>query len=252
MSSLQRNEILYLFDVDGTLTKARSSIDTEIEEFLYSKVKPKVSIGIVGGSDLNKMCEQLNGEKILENFDFVFPENGLIHYENGKEMSRQSIQQHLGEEKLQRFINFVLKYLSQIKLPVKRGTFIEFRSGMLNISPIGRQCSREERNDFEKYDKEHKIRETMIKVLEKEFHDIDLKYSIGGQISFDVFPHGWDKTYCLNHVTKNHNFKEIHFFGDKIYPGGNDYEIYMDDRTIGHKVESPDDTKNQLIKLLQL
>lgn len=34
-----------------------------------------------------------------------------------------------------------------------RGTFIEFRSGMINVSPIGRNCSQEERDEFEKYDK---------------------------------------------------------------------------------------------------
>lgn len=34
-----------------------------------------------------------------------------------------------------------------------RGTFMEFRSGMLNVSPIGRNCSQEEREEFEKYDK---------------------------------------------------------------------------------------------------
>jgi hypothetical protein len=40
-----------------------------------------------------------------------------------------------------------------MKLPaLLRGTFIEFRNGMLNISPIGRNCSREERNDFERFD----------------------------------------------------------------------------------------------------
>lgn len=43
----------------------------------------------------------------------------------------------MGEDKLQTFINFVLGYLSKITLPVKRGTFVEFRAGMLNISPIG-------------------------------------------------------------------------------------------------------------------
>ena len=36
----------------------------------------------------------------------------------------------------------------------------------------------------------------------------------GGQISFDVFPNGWDKTYCLRHL-KGEAFDEIHFFGDK-------------------------------------
>jgi hypothetical protein len=33
------------------------------------------------------------------------------------------------------------------------GTFIEFRSGLINISPIGRNCSQQERDEFEKYDK---------------------------------------------------------------------------------------------------
>lgn len=45
-----------------------------------------------------------------------------------------------------------------IELPLKRGTFIEFRKGMLNVSPIGRNCSQEERDAFEVYDLKHGIR----------------------------------------------------------------------------------------------
>ena len=48
--------------------------------------------------------------------------------------------------------------------------------------------------------------------------------SIGGQISFDVFPKGWDKTYCLQFV-EGEGYDEIHFFGDKTYEGGNDFEV---------------------------
>ncbi len=36
---------------------------------------------------------------------------------------------------------------------ILRGTFVEFRNGMINISPIGRNCSQDEREAFEKYDK---------------------------------------------------------------------------------------------------
>lgn len=32
------------------------------------------------------------------------------------------------------------------------------------------------------------IRKTMVETMRKEFADLDLTYSIGGQISFDVFP----------------------------------------------------------------
>ena len=60
------------------------------------------------------------------------------------------------------------------ELFLKRGTFIEFRSGMFNISPIGRNCSREERNEYEKFDLEHGIRKKMVEAMKKEFHDLDL------------------------------------------------------------------------------
>lgn len=71
----------------------------------------------------------------------------------------------------------------------------------------------------------------------------------GGQISIDVFPKGWDKTYCLKFLSE---FDEIHFFGDKTLPGGNDYEIWDDSRTVGHTVTSPDDTMKQLKELFEI
>lgn len=64
----------------------------------------------------------------------------------------------------------------------------------------------------------------------------------GGQISFDVFPDGWDKRYCLRHV-ENDGYKTIYFFGDKTMPGGNDHEIFTDPRTVGYTVTAPEDTR---------
>uniref|UniRef100_A0A453QMC4 Phosphomannomutase n=1 Tax=Aegilops tauschii subsp. strangulata TaxID=200361 RepID=A0A453QMC4_AEGTS len=111
-------------------------------------------------------------------------------------------------------INFTLHYIADLDIPIKRGTFIEFRNGMINVSPIGRNCTQEERDDFEKYDKVRNIRPKMVSVLREKFGHLNLTFSIGGQISFDVFPKGWDKTYCLRYLEE---FKEIHFFGDKTY-----------------------------------
>uniref|UniRef100_A0A1L8DZ40 Phosphomannomutase n=1 Tax=Nyssomyia neivai TaxID=330878 RepID=A0A1L8DZ40_9DIPT len=248
MKDLKRDEILLLFDVDGTLTGPRMRITAEMEDFLYKNVLPRATLGLVSGSDLDKLFEQITSERVKE-LDYVFPENGLVHIERGQEISRQSLAAHLGEEKIQDFVNFTLQHLSTIKLPIKRGTFIEYRSGMINICPIGRNCSREERNAFGEYDNVHHVRRSMIEVLKDKFPDIDLTYSIGGQISFDVFPKGWDKSYCLKHV-ESKNFKEIHFFGDKTDHGGNDYEIFAHSRTIGHTVKNPDDTKRILQELL--
>lgn len=62
---------------------------------------------------------------------------------------------------------------------------------------------------------EHGVREKFVAALNKEFPNMGLKFSIGGQISIDVFPVGWDKCYCIKFIEKDSNIKTIHFFGDK-------------------------------------
>lgn len=231
---------LCLFDVDGTLTAPRQRVTPHMSQFL-GLLRSRVRVGVVGGSDLSKIKEQL-GDDVIQKVDYVFAENGLVAYKNGQLLSVQSIQAHMGEDLLQDFINFCLNYMAKIKLPKKRGTFIEFRNGMLNISPIGRSCTQEERLEFYELDQKEKIREKFVSVLKEEFKGRGLSFSIGGQISFDVFPDGWDKRYCLGIVEKD-DYSIIHFFGDKTKPGGNDYEIYSDHRTIGHEVSCPDQTQ---------
>ena len=80
--------------------------------------------------------------------------------------------------------------------------------------------------------------------MKERFADLNLTYSIGGQISFDVFPEGWDKTYALNFIGES-EYEEIHFFGDKTFVGGNDYEIFSHPRVKGHTVNGPEDTMTQ-------
>jgi phosphomannomutase len=76
----RNNRVLVLFDVDGTLTEARGEATLEIKDFL-NKLKSKVKVGVVGGSDLVKQQEQL-GEKIVDEVDFSFSENGLVAYKD--------------------------------------------------------------------------------------------------------------------------------------------------------------------------
>lgn len=144
---------------------------------------------------------------------------------------------------------------------------------MLNISPIGRNCSQAERDEYEKFDlvtwppcllllgsaltvkpcmnQANNIRKDMVAAMKEQFGHLGLKFSIGGQISFDVFPVGWDKTYCLRYIGDD-EYDEIHFFGDKTFEGGNDYEIFTHPRVIGHTVKNPSDTMVQCRELFGL
>ena len=133
----------------------------------------------VGGSDLIKQEEQLGQPSLPATalFDFCFSENGLTFYREGQKMASHSFIQWLGEEQYQKLVKFVLRYLSELEgLPRMRGTFIEFRNGMVNISPVGRNASTAERGEFEAWDKQKKCRENMIAAIKKEFPDIGLTY----------------------------------------------------------------------------
>eukprot|EP00270_Netrium_digitus_P021298 TRINITY_DN903_c0_g1_i1.p1 TRINITY_DN903_c0_g1~~TRINITY_DN903_c0_g1_i1.p1 ORF type:complete len:268 (+),score=44.72 TRINITY_DN903_c0_g1_i1:57-806(+) len=236
--------VIALFDVDGTLTAPRKQADPEMLRFMQ-ELRKVVTVGVVGGSDLTKIAEQL-GKNTVTDYDYVFSENGLVAHKDGQNIANQSLKKFVPNDQLKEFINFTLHYIADLDIPIKRGTFIEFRMGMLNVSPIGRNCSQDERDQFEIYDKEAKVREKMVTVLKEKFAHLNFTFSIGGQISFDVFPEGWDKTYCLQFVE---DFHTIHFFGDKTYKGGNDFEIFSSEKTIGHTVTSPNDTLAQCTEL---
>ncbi|KAK4181616.1 eukaryotic phosphomannomutase [Triangularia setosa] len=251
---------IVLFDVDGTLTPARLDVSPEIL-LLLSQLRQKVAIGFVGGSDLPKQQEQLGDPlkvPVTSLFDFCFSENGLTAFKLGEPLPSNSFIKWIGEDQYKELVRFVLHYIADLDVPVKRGTFIEFRNGMVNISPIGRNASNKERLEFEEYDKKAGVRKEMVERLRERFGHLGLTFSIGGQISFDVFPTGWDKTYCLTHLENEAKkpggieYTTIHFFGDKTMVGGNDYEIYEDPRTIGHSVKGPEDTMRELREMFDL
>lgn len=238
-------KILVLFDIDGTLTPSRLKASPEMLQVLKD-LRKKCTVGVVGGSDLPKQKDQL-GENVLDLVDYSFSENGLVAYRGQEKIGETSMRNHFSTQQMNRLVNWTLRYIADLDIPVKTGTFFESRTGMVNVSPVGRNCSQKERLEFFAYDKEHGIRKKMCADLDKEFKDMDMQFSIGGQISIDIFPRGWTKVYCLRYVEGKYD--EIHFFGDMTQEGGNDYEIFNDKRVIGHTVKNPDDTIAQVKKL---
>lgn len=98
-------------------------------------------------------------------FDYGFAENGLTAYKLGMQLPSVSFIKHIGEAEYKKIVNFILHYLADLDVPIKRrvpsspalpedcpsfaknlvyllsGTFVEFRNGMINVSPIGRNAT---------------------------------------------------------------------------------------------------------------
>ena len=124
MSTPENPRIIALFDVDGTLTIPRGEITSDMLAFMKDLSK-KITVGIVGGSDLPKQEEQL-GEGIVNLFPYNFSQNGLVAYKNGELLESQTIAKFLGEDNIKRVINWTLKYFSELDLPVKVGLCLTF------------------------------------------------------------------------------------------------------------------------------
>lgn len=131
----------------------------------------------VGGSDFSKQEEQLGSPSVpvTDVFDFCFAENGLTAYRLGKKLDSTSFIGWLGEEKYQKLVKFILRYISELEgLPAMRGTFIEFRNGMINVSPVGRNASQAERAEYEAWDLKTETRKKLIEAIKTQFPDFGL------------------------------------------------------------------------------
>ena len=205
----------YLFDVDGTLTPARKSMEKEFRNSFTSWVESQLELGnnvyLVTGSDKEKTIEQV-GLKLYNLVDGVYQNCGNELYKNGKlcKSNKWVISKKIDAK--------VDELLQSSKWYGKSSGNKELRAGMLNISTVGRDCSAEDRAEYCQWDRENGERRRITNELNIAFPSIEAV--VGGEISIDIYPKGRDKSQVLGDMVG-----DTVFFGDKCDRGGNDYSI---------------------------
>ena len=82
-----QGKTLVLFDVDQTLTPARQTIQQDMVDTLKAVRDKGITLGIVSGSDIAKVTEQV-GQEIVDTCEYCFSENGLLAMKRGVEFDR--------------------------------------------------------------------------------------------------------------------------------------------------------------------
>ena len=206
----------YIFDVDGTLTPSRKKIEHEFwAPFLIFCRNNHVSL--VTGSDREKTVEQL-GLDICYTAKRVYNCSGSDAYEKNQNVYRDKWEL---PKKVERFLEDELAYSC---FPIRTGVHIERRPGNVNFSILGRggDLDFKQREEYVKWDTERLEREDILDRLKNAFPDLAI--TLGGQTGIDIGPKGSDKSQILRDFTKD---DELHFFGDKMNEGGNDYSLAM-------------------------
>jgi phosphomannomutase len=257
---------LVLFDLDGTLTPPRSSMEWTMVPILR-ELSRYASIGIVSGSPLDYIEQQAS--IAWSSIGALFPEDLLIMPCNGTQLFmwdkekkefvceyKLDFRTHLIEkhgsaaysELVKHILVSQLHFMKSYKFNNLTGNFLSFRSSMVNWSLPGRDAGPLERAKFEELDKKHAVRQRSRSVLQESLDTGDLsdiELTLGGVTSIDIYPNGWDKTHALTHCG-NHR---VWFVGDKCHPGGNDRSLWqkLEPMGRGFMTTGPTETK-QIIR----
>jgi len=203
----------FIFDVDGTLTPSRRKITSEFFHEFYQFVD-KNDVYLVTGSDRDKTLEQVTPE-IYNHCKRVYNCSGSDAYESDKNVYRDTWELPGDVEK---FLNDELDFS---QFPLRNGNHIERRPGGVNFSILGRDPDPFlGRDEYVQWDKETNERSDIADRIRNQFPDINV--ALGGQTGIDIGPKGADKSQILRDFSTS---DELHFFGDRMEPGGNDHSL---------------------------
>ena len=250
------NKILFLFDIDGTLTESGNIINQNMKNIIKNLINENnIDIGIVGGGKLDKVLVQMTNDLY---FKYYFTECGCVYNKNLEypyniklsEIYCKDIRKHYLYPLINILVKDTLKYLSEVKYKIT-GNFIDLRNGIIYISLIGMCANEEERKYFLELDKKYNFRKDLLELLINKSRELKIIDNIdiveGGSVGIAIYPKEHDKIQVLEYLIE---YNEIHYFGDKYYKNGNDYNIINDKRVIGHCVNNPIDTINIIKKYL--
>jgi phosphomannomutase len=203
----------FIFDVDGTLTPSRGKIDPDFLQFMLF-FSGKNDVYLVTGSDRSKTLEQV-GLDLYNSCKRVYNCSGSDVYEADKNVYRDDWE--LSKE-VEMFLQDELAYSC---FPIRTGLHIERRPGGVNFSILGRgEDPNFGREEYMKWDKERLERQDIADRIRNQF--LELTVALGGQTGLDIGPKGSDKSQILRDFSKD---DEIHFFGDMMKEGQNDYSL---------------------------
>jgi len=213
--------MIYIFDVDGTLTPSRGRMNDEFAEF-FDKFVSNHECYLITGSDRDKTLEQIPKE-IYDKFIEAYQCSGNHIFQADTEVYKNDWTLPDPHYK------WLLNELHESKFYSKSGDHFDQRVGLLNFSVLGRKGGIEGRAMYKQWDEHKKEREGIAKRFnerwyKQEWWDISADLviaTVAGETGIDITPHMKGK----EQIVENFDAKDVMYFGDKTMPGGNDYSI---------------------------
>tara|TARA_Y100000310_G_C20431193_1_gene691545 strand:+ start:71 stop:841 length:771 start_codon:yes stop_codon:yes gene_type:complete len=242
--NIKYNNKKFIFaDVDDTICESCQQISPEMAKQISKMIQNDYEFAFISGTksaDLIKMISSLVKEKhhILgttgTNYTFV-------HNDISNEKYNYSLDEIEKNEIFNALQKLILEY--DIQPMTNRADQLQDRNSQITLSAIGRNApSTMKRN----HDPDGIKRATWVKYLRNFLSEDKYDIKVAGTTSIDITRKGLDKEWGIRKFAEYYKVKldQILFFGDKIYPGGNDFPATRVVDCI--KVDSPNDTLKKL------
>jgi hydroxymethylpyrimidine pyrophosphatase-like HAD family hydrolase len=208
-------QMIFVFDIDNTLTPPRAAMQPAFAAQFLSFCRSE-TVYLVTGSDRGKVDEQVPANIVaacaglFTSAGSEFEAAGRIVYSHDHEFPDE-------------IIEFLDRKAQASKYPVRRGRHIEYRTGALNFSTVGRAADAKDRKAYLLWDQVHGERARLCNEIAVQFPDYEA--SAGGEISIDISPVGWNKSRVIVPIMNVTEMPRSHFVGDGIHPCGNDWPL---------------------------
>ena len=200
------------FDMDGTVTPSRSKIHSDMKMFLASA---KQTIAIISGSHNTQIDWQMDGLSVIrmgQNGNHVIdPQEGELWFDKLTENEKEVIYAHA---------QTVWEACTH-EVP-DEDDLLEDRGSQISLSIYGHHADPAEKKAC---DGDFKKRSALLTQFPFESDTLEVK--MGGSTCLDYFKKGRNKGYNIARLIKHKgwNKDECIFFGDALFPGGNDETV---------------------------
>lgn len=204
--------MIYIFDVDGTLTPSRGKMDYQFRSFFNTFCLIN-NVYLVTGSDRDKTIEQIT-EPTYNLSKRVYNCSGNDVWEGNTNIRSKAWNIPSMAE------DWLKAQLDNSTFERKTGNHIEHRVGTCNFSVVGRNANQYDRQLYIQWDTKYNERDLIAHNFNQVFPELEAR--LGGETGIDITPKGWNKAQILSDFDPDDS---IWFFGDKTNIGENDYDI---------------------------
>ena len=182
----------YIFDVNAALCPSNHAINASFQK-IFENWMTKHKVCLITNNTYDNILPRI-GRKIIDQSAVTFTCGGNVVRMNGKDAIVDTWRPSSD------IISYLERVLKNSEFKIRSGPNIEYRTGMISFSVVGKAATEEERNRYKTWDKNNRERKSIVDHVNKTFSNVTA--IISGDTSVDFSNKNHDKSQILQYFTK--------------------------------------------------